>query len=264
MLQPKHPVASLISGLVQGLFRAGHLSLIALGLFALSQIAPLSLPAGQSQRGIDALGGAADGVALPASYQAQNQVARTTVGWLRLAQGRLADAISALNPTNVVAEAPEAVVIDEPAPAIAADVARLTRYLSTRYRVSDEVVANLIVKAQHVGRETGLDPVLIVSVMAVESSFNPLSESAFGAQGLMQVIPKYHMDKIGDDSGKLALFEPETNIRVGALVLREYIKRTGSVESGLQTYAGAADDPEQGYARKVLGTRDKFQQVMRG
>ena len=34
-----------------------------------------------------------------------------------------------------------------------------------------------------------MDPALILAVAAVESKFNPVAESVFGAKGLMQIIP---------------------------------------------------------------------------
>ena len=38
----------------------------------------------------------------------------------------------------------------------------------------------------------------------------------------MQVIPRFHMDKIGENADEDALlFDPRTNIRVGAMVLKE-------------------------------------------
>jgi len=47
-----------------------------------------------------------------------------------------------------------------------------------------------------VGQQVGLDPLLILAVMAIESRFNPIAESVMGAKGLMQVIPKLHRDKL--------------------------------------------------------------------
>ncbi|MBK6637831.1 MAG: hypothetical protein IPG34_09255 [Rhodocyclaceae bacterium] len=60
MLQPKHPLTALVSNLVQGVFRAGHLSLIALGLFALSQLVHVPMASTRSGQTIDALGGSAE------------------------------------------------------------------------------------------------------------------------------------------------------------------------------------------------------------
>jgi hypothetical protein len=276
----KNPLIAVVSGFVQGIFRAGHLVLLALGVFVLSQLLPLSgtTMGGVSTRTpIDALSGGADSGTVPAEYRVSTASLWATSPWATI-QTQITEIIAAISPeqgaTNEVtpAESPTTTAEASPTtvatpvllPTMASDAARLSRYIATRYRVSDEVVASLVLKAKQVGKETGVDPLLIVSVMAIESSFNPLSQSRVGAQGLMQIIPKYHMDKLSDDADHLALFDPETNIHVGALVLREYIRRTGSVEAGLQFYAGASNDEDRGYSRKVLGTRDKLAQVMRG
>ena len=63
--------------------------------------------------------------------------------------------------------------------------------------------------------------------MAIESRYNPVAESVMGAKGLMQVIPKYHPEKLFDHGGEQALLEPEVNILVGAQILREYHRRFG-------------------------------------
>ena len=108
----------------------------------------------------------------------------------------------------------------------------------------------------------GLDPLLIIAVMAVESRFNPLAESVAGAKGLMQVIPKYHWDKfpVAED---YAVLEPRNNIVAGAKVIREYLHRTGNLVAALQMYAGAPADPDNGYASKVLAEQQRLQQVVR-
>ena len=59
--------------------------------------------------------------------------------------------------------------------------------------------------------------------MAVESSFNPFAQSPVGAQGLMQVMTHVHGDKYESFGGKLAAFDPVTNLRVGVKVLKECI-----------------------------------------
>ena len=51
--------------------------------------------------------------------------------------------------------------------------------------------------------------------MAVESGFNPFAQSPVGAQGLMQVMTGIHSDKYESFGGKLAAFDPVTNLRVG-------------------------------------------------
>jgi hypothetical protein len=50
-----------------------------------------------------------------------------------------------------------------------------------------------------------------------------------------------------------------TNITVGSRILKEYIRRTGSVESALQYYAGALDDTSSQYAQKVMAEYQRLQ-----
>jgi len=138
---------------------------------------------------------------------------------------------------------------------------RVRRYVARRYRVSGQALEAPIARAQRSGAELGLDPLLLVAVMAIESSFNPLAESSVGAQGLMQVIPRFHMDKIGPDATPDALFDPETNVRVGALVIKEGLRRYGSLTRALQYYGGALNDPKAGYARKVLAMKARLEKV---
>ena len=75
-----------------------------------------------------------------------------------------------------------------------------------------------------------------------------------GAQGLMQVMTQIHSDKYESFGGKLAAFDPVTNLRVGVKVLQECIARAGSVEGGLKLYVGAGNlEADGGYAGKVMG-----------
>ncbi len=131
--------------------------------------------------------------------------------------------------------------------------AAIATWLSRKYRVAPEPISRLVLEAFHVGEQTKLDPTLILAVMAVESSFNPFAQSPVGAQGLMQVMTKVHDEKYEAFGGRHAAFDPVTNLRVGVLVLKECIKRAGSLEDGLRYYVGAANNEEDGgYTLKVL------------
>ncbi len=79
-----------------------------------------------------------------------------------------------------------------------------------------------------------------------------------GAQGLMQVIPRYHQDKIGQGRGKYALFDPTLNVRVGTLVLQEGLQRYGSLQRALQYYNGSLKDPNARYTRKVMAIKKRL------
>ena len=138
----------------------------------------------------------------------------------------------------------------------------LSEFVARRYRVSQGVAFDLVSHAHQVGGQLQLDPLLIIAVIAIESRFNPIAESNAGAKGLMQIIPKYHGDKLGEFGGEHAVFDPETNIEVGSQIMREYIRRTGNLNVALQMYAGALGDHEDRYTRKVLNERQRLQQVI--
>jgi soluble lytic murein transglycosylase-like protein len=132
-------------------------------------------------------------------------------------------------------------------------------FIAKRYRVSEAAVADYVAAAYRAGQQYSLDPLLILAVMAVESRYNPVAESAVGAKGLMQIMPKYHLEKVMDRGGEEALLEPEINIEIGAQILREYQRRFGDTETALQMYAGAFDEPSGQYAAKVFAERARLQ-----
>jgi soluble lytic murein transglycosylase-like protein len=135
----------------------------------------------------------------------------------------------------------------------------LTEYIARRYRVSDTAVAAYVATAYRAGARYSVDPLLILAVMAVESRYNPVAESTVGAKGLMQVIPKFHLEKLTDHGGEQALLEPDVNILVGSQILREYQRRFRDTETALQMYAGALDEPTSQYATKVLAEKARLE-----
>lgn len=146
-------------------------------------------------------------------------------------------------------------------PAGEAGVDALSSVVARKYRVSDEAMRLMIGTAFREARKNGLDPVLVVAVMAVESRFNPIAQSERGAMGLMQVIPRFHSDKVSAD-GEESIFDPHVNIRLGARVLKEYIQRGGNELAGLQLYNGSASDPSNAYAGKVMAERQRLQEAI--
>ncbi|WP_207000231.1 transglycosylase SLT domain-containing protein [Trinickia mobilis] len=140
----------------------------------------------------------------------------------------------------------------------------VTNYLARRYRVAQEPIGDLVKAAFETGRDVGLDPLLLLAVMAIESGFNPYAESGVGAQGLMQVMAKVHSDKFQYFGGTSAALEPMTNIKVGALVLKDCIARGGSLLGGLRLYVGSTSQDDGGYGAKVMAERDRLRDVARG
>ncbi len=87
-----------------------------------------------------------------------------------------------------------------------------------------------------VAESKGLDWLLLTAMIAQESSFNPYSKSWAGAVGLMQIMPQF-VDVPYED-----LYDPLTNIQVGAQILKShlehyaYLDSTNQLSFALATY----------------------------
>lgn len=142
--------------------------------------------------------------------------------------------------------------------------ANVAFWLSRKYSVAPEPLSALVAEAFFLGEKIKLDPTLILAVMAIESRFNPFAHSAMGAQGLMQVLTKVHVDKYEDFGGKLAAFDPVTNLRVGVQVLLDCIRKAGNVEGGLKLYVGAVNTDASDYVTKVMAEHMRLRDVAAG
>lgn len=158
---------------------------------------------------------------------------------------------------NVLAKARPVVLAHLPATSVDA----LHEYISKKYRVPASAVRSLIETAWDVGGTKKLDPLLLLAIMAIESSFNPFAESKVGAQGLMQVMTRVHRKKFEPYGGVRAAWRPDANIAVGAQILQDCIARRGSVPGGLTCYVGSPGT-SSAYGRKVLAERGRFEVAM--
>ena len=141
----------------------------------------------------------------------------------------------------------------------------LVDWISSRYPVDSEATELFVSAAYLAAHEIGLDPHLILAVMAIESRFNPEAESPVGAQGLMQIMTRLHSKRFEPHGGVESAKDPITNIRVGSAILKEYVSKSGSVKSGLKSYVGAAAySHDFGYGAKVLAEYDRMKQASRG
>lgn len=135
----------------------------------------------------------------------------------------------------------------------------LRSYISRKYKIAGPVTGALVYLAYMNGREKNIDPLLILAVIAIESTYNPFVESHAGAQGLMQVMTRVHQDKLEIyNEGNLAVFSPEANIRAGTQILYDCRKRRGSITGALSCYVGATGPSDGGYGAKVLAERRRI------
>ncbi|MGD9379499.1 MAG: transglycosylase SLT domain-containing protein [candidate division WOR-3 bacterium] len=100
-----------------------------------------------------------------------------------------------------------------------------------------------------------LSPELILSVIKVESEFNPRAYSNVGAIGLMQVMPVTGL-YVGRSLGlwmgsENDLFDIEKNIQIGVVFLKECIERLGEKKGLGYYYAGRNTQYYNQYTRKI-------------
>lgn len=200
----------------------------------------------------------------------REQIETQTLGWLQAReQARVQQDTASTFAATLAKALAEPMAIER---ATATDPADLSRqqaavafWLSRRYHVAPEPVSRLVQEAWTVGKQANLEPTLILAVMAIESGFNPFAQSPVGAQGLMQVMTRVHDEKYEAFGGMHAAFDPVTNLRVGAQVLKECISKAGSLEAGLKFYVGAANLADDGgYAAKVLSEQAHLREIIAG
>ena len=139
-----------------------------------------------------------------------------------------------------------------PAASIAQEItirSRFVSFLEETYKTSHASV--IVEHVFEVSERKNLDPMLIFSIIAVESRFNPNAKNPSGATGLMQVMVPMHCKRFPDHSKcrQLAL-NPEDNIEVGTDILVEY-------KGNLKRYSGNTP----GYEQMILKKQKQFQQL---
>lgn len=110
----------------------------------------------------------------------------------------------------------------------------------------------LLKNIHYEAKRARIEPELVLSVIQVESNFNPYAISSAGAIGLMQVMP-FWLKEIGKPGD--SLFSMHTNLRFGCTILRFYLdKEKGNRVRALMRYNGTR---ERRYPAKVYKVFDQ-------
>lgn len=134
----------------------------------------------------------------------------------------------------------------------------LSREIAGYWRLEPMAAKEIVSSVIHSAETHKVDPFLVLGVIAVESSFKNTAVSHKNAEGLMQVIRRWHPEEISGIASNKPM-TPTQNIAVGTRVLKKYIDRNGgNVTAALQGYNGASGDPTEKYARKVMIYRERF------
>lgn len=138
----------------------------------------------------------------------------------------------------------------------------LVEKLAVKYRKPKSYIKNIW---QRVLTETkkskvDIDPLLVLAMIEQESSFNNNAKSHANAQGLMQVIPRWHPEKINQGD---SLYDVNVSVRVGVKVLEEYmVAENGNLVRALQRYNGALSDPKRRYANRVIAKQRQLERAV--
>jgi hypothetical protein len=130
-------------------------------------------------------------------------------------------------------------------------------------------VQELVAKA---AAEHTLDPALLNAMIWVESRFDPKAKSPSGARGLMQLMPAtaaYLAKRMGENNARA--YDPEFNVRAGALYLAEMREKFGDEQLAVAAYHAGPGNvkkwvesgqkfPEysEAYVAKVMTARGRF------
>lgn len=100
---------------------------------------------------------------------------------------------------------------------------------------------------------------LLVGLITVESRFNAKAKSPYGAQGITQVVPRYHRAKIKGRN----IFDPRVGIEVGTLILRECLDRfNDNRRQALYCYSGYHGHHAIQYLHAVESQASRFRQQL--
>ena len=102
--------------------------------------------------------------------------------------------------------------------------------------------ADFLKTVHYEAKRAGLDPLLVLGVIEVESRFRKYAISKVGARGYMQVMP-FWVKLIGVPENNL--FHLSTNLRYGCTILRHYLDiEKGDLFRALGRYNGSLGKPE--------------------
>lgn len=107
----------------------------------------------------------------------------------------------------------------------------------TNKKVSKSQASQIVDSVYLYSLEKGIHPHFVLGMIKAESSYNPKAKSSYGAKGLMQVVPRFHQDKL---SGRNP-YDIETNIEVGTTIIHQCLqKHQHNKDKALYCYSGGA------------------------
>ena len=101
-----------------------------------------------------------------------------------------------------------------------------------------------------------VDPLLILSVIRVESDFKPEAKSHMNAIGLMQLVPEtaeWISTKLGTEFDESMLKDPKQNIELGTYYLSYLINHFGDIDLAVVAYNGGMGNVQKWIDEDIIG-----------
>ena len=132
--------------------------------------------------------------------------------------------------------------------------ANLTDVIKSKYPNANTV--EIIPHVMKHSEAKGLDPAIVMSIIELESGFNPKAVNPkSGASGLMQIMMRYSQNRFRKPTD---VFVTQENIRVGTEILRMWIVNTGNLDRALLRYSGG----EVGYPKRIKDNANKYRRAI--
>lgn len=126
----------------------------------------------------------------------------------------------------------------------------LLEYKNATFQKKFPDFARIVDVAYQRSQAYGFHPNLVLSVIQVESAFNPMAVSSAGAYGLMQVRYAVWKDELNIDMKKI--FDIDYNIELGLKILKQYHEVSGgNLGRTLFLYNNGYKYNNSGYITKV-------------
>jgi soluble lytic murein transglycosylase-like protein len=140
------------------------------------------------------------------------------------------------SPPTTLAKVYEATAVEIPR-----EIIVITEDIVSRFKVKKGTALSITTEAFTAARNEGIQPALVLAIVAVESHYKPNAINRYsGAKGLMQVLPRFHKEKVAEAGGEQSMLQIGPNIRVGSAILAEYLDTdSGNLHHALGRYYGS-------------------------
>lgn len=137
------------------------------------------------------------------------------------------------------------------------------QYIHNKYRINYNDAEKIVEQAYIHGNKHNIEPSLIIGIIEHESAFKKNIVSKANAVGLMQIVPKYHRQRIANITNKnnQTIQHIETNIELGTNILKDYINRYSNIGRALQAYNGSHNSNR--YSRVVFRKQNNIENIMK-